>query len=406
MLIPLGTDRLPPRRAITTSVLIVLNLLVFVGMILANRSGYASLEDTLNAGAVGRNGFEPWTLLTYQFLHDPNGLGHLGFNMLFLWVFGQAVESRLGHWGFAAFYLLGGIAAALAHMVATPAPAIGASGSVAAVSGAFLALFPRATVRILLFFFLIGIYHIPALWFIAFYIVIDLFSQFAGMLGRSNDVANAAHLGGYAFGFSTALGLLAVGILPRTDLDALYLFKQSRRRAAMRAATKEYGSGFDSVRSTDATPRGMATKAPSAGLPEGVPELVPVAPDEHAEDRRIITEALRRDDSAAAVEAYRNAPGKLRLADGDQAELGNRAMALGDAETAVRAYTDLLERRGERTNGPGGSSDDLRLLLSSMLIRRLGRPAEAKPHLDALKERSLNPDAATLRDALLAELAD
>ncbi|MCP4834267.1 MAG: rhomboid family intramembrane serine protease [Phycisphaera sp.] len=400
MLIPLGTDRLPPRRAITTSVLIVLNLLVFVGMILANRSGYASLEQTLNAGAVGRNGFEPWTLLTYQFLHDPNGLGHLGFNMLFLWVFGQAVESRLGHWGFAAFYLLGGIAAALAHMAASPAPAIGASGSVAAVSGAFLALFPRATVRILLFFFLIGIYHIPALWFIAFYILIDLFSQFAGMLGRSNDVANAAHLGGYAFGFSTALGLLAVGMLPRTDLDALYLFKQSRRRAAMRAATKEYGSGFDTATPTDVTPRGVAAKPPSSD----VPELVPVAPDEHAEDRRIITEALRRDDSAAAVEAYRDAPGRIRLADGDQAEIGNRAMAIGDAETAVRAYTALLERRGERTNGPGGSSDDLRLLLSSMLIRRLGRPAEARPHLDALKDRSLNPDAATLRDALLAEV--
>ena len=400
MLIPLGTDRLPPRRAITTSILIVLNLLVFLGMILANRSGYASLEDTLNAGAVGRNGFEPWTLFTYQFLHDPNGLGHLGFNMLFLWVFGQAVESRLGHWGFAAFYLLGGIAAALAHMVASPAPAIGASGSVAAVSGAFLALFPRATVRILLFFFLIGIYHIPALWFIAFYIVIDLFSQFAGMLGRSNDVANAAHLGGYAFGFSTALLLLAVGMLPRTDLDALYLFKQSRRRAAMRAATREYGSGFDTATPTTATPRAITAKDRS----DGVPELVPVAPDEHAEDRRIITEALRRDDSAAAVEAYRAASGKLRLADGDQAEIGNRAMALGDADTAVRAYTDLLERRGERTNGSGGSSDDIRLLLSSMLVRRLGRPAEAKPHLDALKDRSLTPDAATLRDALLAEM--
>ncbi|MDG1976998.1 MAG: hypothetical protein P8I44_00365, partial [Phycisphaerales bacterium] len=130
------------------------------------------------------------------------------------------------------------------------------------------------------------------------------------------------------------------------------------------------------------------------------------APDEHAEDRRIITEALRRDDSAAAVEAYRNAPGKLRLADGDQAELGNRAMAVGDAETAVRAYTDLLERRGERTNGPGGSSDDIRLLLSSMLIRRLGRPADAKPYLDALRDRTLTPDAATLRDALLTEVTN
>ena len=79
-------------------------------------------------------------------------------------------------------------------------------------------------------------------------------------------------------------------------------------------------------------------------------------------------------------------------------------MALGDAEIAARAYTDLLERRGERTNGPGGSSDDLRLLLSSMLVRRLGRPADALPHLDALRDRPLTPDAAPLRDALLAEV--
>ena len=253
-----------------------------------------------------------------------------------------------------------------------------------------------------MFFFLIGIYHIPALWFIAFYIVIDLFSQFAGMLGRSNDVANAAHLGGYAFGFSTALLLLAVGMLPRTDLDALYLFKQSRRRAAMRAATREYGSGFDTATPTTATPRAITAKDRS----DGVPELVPVAPDEHAEDRRIITEALRRDDSAAAVEAYRAASGKLRLADGDQAEIGNRAMAIGDAETAVRAYTGLLERRGERTSGPGGSSDEIRLLLSSILIRRLGRPSEARSHLQILDARPLSAEGIALRDALKHEMND
>ncbi|MDG2022475.1 MAG: rhomboid family intramembrane serine protease [Phycisphaerales bacterium] len=402
MLIPLGTDRLPPRRAITTSVLIALNLLAFVGMMVASRSGFSSLEETLNGGAVSRTAFQPWTLITYQFLHDPNGLGHIGFNMLFLWVFGQAVESRLGHWGFAAFYLIGGIAAALAHMATSPAPAIGASGSVAAVSGAFLALFPRATVRVLLFFFLIGIYHIPALWFIAFYIAIDIFSQFAGFFGRSNDVANAAHLGGYLFGFSTSIALLAIGVLPRTDLDALFLFKQYRRRAAMRSATREYGSGFDSTTPDTAPPRGIESEKRK----DAVPELVPVAPDEHAEDRRTITEALRRDDSAAAVKAYRAAPPTLRLADGDHAEIGNRAMAIGDAEVAVRAYTGLLERRGERTNGPGGSSDEIRLLLSSILIRRLGRPSEARSHLQILDTRPLSPEGTALRDALKEEMND
>jgi membrane associated rhomboid family serine protease len=398
MLIPLGTDRLPPQRAITTSILIALNLLAFVGMMLASRSGISSLEDTLNAGAVSRSAFRPWTLITYQFLHDPGGLGHIGFNMLFLWVFGQAVESRLGHWGFAAFYLVGGIAAALAHMLASPAPAIGASGSVAAVSGAFLALFPRATVRVLLFFFLIGIYHIPALWFIAFYIAIDIFSQFAGFLGGSNDVANAAHLGGYLFGFSIAIAMLGFGILARTDLDALFLFKQYRRRAAMRAATKEYGSGFDG-----ATPNTPIPQSISRSESEQI-AVPPPTPDEHADVRRRITDALRQSDTDAALAAYRTAPTGFAMSDADQAELGNRAVAAGDAETAVRAYVMLLDRRGERNTGQGGSSDEIRLLLASMLIRRLGRGKDARPHLKALDDRPLSPEGIALRDTLKSEL--
>ena len=398
MLIPLGTDRLPPQRAITTSILIALNLLAFVGMVLASRSGISSLEETLNTGAVSRSAFRPWTLITYQFLHDPGGLGHIGFNMLFLWVFGQAVESRLGHWGFAAFYLLGGIAAALAHMLASPAPAIGASGSVAAVSGAFLALFPRATVRVLLFFFLIGIYHIPALWFIAFYIAIDIFSQFAGFFGRSNGVANAAHLGGYLFGFSTAIALLGIGVLARTDLDALFLIKQYRRRAAMRAATREFGGGFEGTTPNTPTPRSISRSNAEESAPP------PPRPDEHAEARRRITEALRQSDTEAALVTYRTTPAGFALSDADQAELGNRAVAAGDAETAVRAYVTLLDRRGDRNTGQGGSSDEIRLLLASMLVRRLGRGNDARPHLQALDDRPLSPEGIALRDALKSEL--
>jgi len=401
MLIPLGTDRLPPRRAITTSILIALNLLAFIGMMVASRSGFSSLEETLNTGAVSRSAFRPWTLITYQFLHDPGGLGHIGFNMLFLWVFGQAVESRLGHWGFAAFYLVGGIAAALAHMAASPAPAIGASGSVAAVSGAFLALFPRATVRVLLFFFLIGIYHIPALWFIAFYIAIDIFSQFAGFFGRSNDVANAAHLGGYLFGFSTAIALLAIGILARTDLDALFLFKQYRRRAEMRAASREFESGFEGTTSSTPIPSSISRSDDESTTAPPPPLL-----DEHAEVRRTITSALRQSDTEAALAAYQTTPPGFVLSDADQAELGNRAVAAGDAETAVKAYVALLDRRGERNTGPGGSSDEIRLLLASMLIRRLARPKDARPHLEALDDRPLSPEGIALRDALKSEMND
>ncbi|MCP4834238.1 MAG: rhomboid family intramembrane serine protease [Phycisphaera sp.] len=390
MLIPLGTDRLPKSQPITTITLVVLNLLIFIGVAIAVRAGATTHEEVIRWGAVSRLDFHPWSLVTSVFLHDPSGLGHVGFNMLFLWVFGQAVESRLGSLGFAAFYLVGGSAACLTHMVVTPAPAIGASGAVAAVSGAFLALFPRATVRVLLFFLLIGVYHVPAIWFICFYIAIDLLSQASSFLGRSNDVANAAHLGGYAFGFSTAIVLLAVGLLPRTDLDMLYLFKQRQRRKEMRSVAREFGSAFDHAGAAANAPRRISADTPAMS-------------DEHAGTRSAIVQLLRADDTTEALARYRAAAEGVVLNDADQADLGNRAMASGDGELAARAYEALLRKRGERATGPGGPSDGFRLLLSSILIRRLDRMPEAIPHLDTLARRKLDPDSRDLLTALRAE---
>ena len=94
MLIPLRTDRPPKRRPIVTEMLIVINLLIY----LIGVSG--SFLDKFDSDAVVMFGhyvpgdFKFWQLITYQFIHDPNGLGHIAFNMLFLWVFGAAVEDR------------------------------------------------------------------------------------------------------------------------------------------------------------------------------------------------------------------------------------------------------------------------------------------------------------------------
>ena len=76
--------------------------------------------------------FRPWQLVTYQFLHDPWSVFHLGFNMLFLWVFGSAVEDRMSRPSYLAFYLMGGVVAGLGHMMTSASPVIGASGSVSA----------------------------------------------------------------------------------------------------------------------------------------------------------------------------------------------------------------------------------------------------------------------------------
>ena len=127
-----------------TQALIVANLVVYLVGASGSFFDRFDPEALANLGHFDPRDFKVWQLLTYQFLHDPHGIWHIAFNMLFLWVFGSAVEDRLGRVGFLGFYLIGGAVAALAHMAITKAPVIGASGSIAGVTGAFLALFPRS----------------------------------------------------------------------------------------------------------------------------------------------------------------------------------------------------------------------------------------------------------------------
>ncbi|MHC4768745.1 MAG: rhomboid family intramembrane serine protease, partial [Planctomycetota bacterium] len=172
MFIPLRTDRPPKRRPLVTQSLILVNLAVYlVGAAGFYFDLFENPQALVDFGHFDPQEFKAWQLVSYQFLHDPHGILHIAFNMLFLWVFGAAVEDRLGRVGFLGFYLTGGIVAALAHAMIKPSdPVIGASGSIAGVTGAFLALFPRSRIQVLIFFFIVGVISIPSLWFIGIYI--------------------------------------------------------------------------------------------------------------------------------------------------------------------------------------------------------------------------------------------
>jgi membrane associated rhomboid family serine protease len=141
---------------------------------------------------------EPLTLLTYMFLHG--GWLHLLSNMAFLWVFADNVEDAFGPFGFALFYLLCGIAGALTHVFMLPdshAPLIGASGAVSGVLAAYLLLYPKARVWILLFMTIPM--KIPAWMILGGWIVL----QFASLYLQSPEgeqVAWWAHIGGFATG--------------------------------------------------------------------------------------------------------------------------------------------------------------------------------------------------------------
>lgn len=140
-------------------------------------------------------------MLAYQFMHG--GWLHIGSNMLYLWVFGDNVEDRLGHVKYLVFYLLMGFLAGLAQIVSDPGsaiPIIGASGAVAGILGAYLISCPRARVLALVpIFFLFTLAEIPAVIFLGFWFVLQLFSGLAG-IGVDVSVAWWAHIGGFAAG--------------------------------------------------------------------------------------------------------------------------------------------------------------------------------------------------------------
>lgn len=143
------------------------------------------------------------TLVTAMFVHG--GFVHLFGNMLYLWIFGDNVEDRLGRVRYLGFYLLTGIAGTLAHVVAAPSsniPLVGASGAIAGVMGAYLISFPRSRVLALVpLFFFFHLVEVPAVLFLAFWFLLQLVYGVGSLAPGSADVvAWWAHVGGFATG--------------------------------------------------------------------------------------------------------------------------------------------------------------------------------------------------------------
>ena len=148
---------------------------------------------------------EPSTVVTSMFIHG--GWLHLIGNMLFLWVFGDNVEDAMGHGRYLVFYLLAGLAATALQVFIDQEsliPMVGASGAIAGVLGAYLVLYPRATVSVLipwLWFF--GAFPVPAAFLIVFWFLLQLLSGVASLgaaAGATEGIAFWAHVGGFIAG--------------------------------------------------------------------------------------------------------------------------------------------------------------------------------------------------------------
>jgi len=187
------------------------------GMIPARLFGSATLDPELAE-------VPAWaTVFTSMFMHG--GWMHLGFNMLFLWIFGDNVEDSMGHGRYLVFYLLCGVAAALAQAFVNPdstIPMVGASGAISGVLGAYLLLHPHATVRTVIF---LGIFvtmmHLPALVVLGLWILLQLVSAAFSSSGEPG-VAFWAHIGGFV------AGMALVPLFKKRDVS---LFQPARSRA-------------------------------------------------------------------------------------------------------------------------------------------------------------------------------
>jgi membrane associated rhomboid family serine protease len=156
----------------------------------------------------------PWYegVFTGMFMHAS--WEHILGNMLFLWIFGNNVEDALGHVRYLFWYLAAGVAAIAAQTAVTLAvgtiadksiPNIGASGAIAGVLGAYFVLLPRARVLTLIFFGIILIREIPAVWFLGIWILLQLWSGGLSLLSPQSGGGTAffAHIGGFVFGIAT-----------------------------------------------------------------------------------------------------------------------------------------------------------------------------------------------------------
>jgi membrane associated rhomboid family serine protease len=319
------------------------------------------------------------TAFSSMFLHG--GWMHLVGNMLFLWIFGDNVEARLGHFRYLVAYLVTGAAGTLAFGAFHPAsqhPLVGASGAISGVQGMYFLGFPRNRVKVLFFFFfIVQIILVPARWIIGFWFVVnDLLPVLIHTNLIQDSVAHEAHLGGFAAG-------LAVYLLLKP-----WLRDAERRSAGIAAGGAAYfaGSGARAWgRTADPYAGGRSRPPPEWGTAPP-PELAP-------EDAILALWHGGRFTEAAQVLADRLRTGRApALPETEYFRLCVYLYERGQFDDARRAFHAFLAAHPRSRNAPAAS-----FALGMIYARRDHDPAHARPFLEhALRS---HPDPAVREHA-------
>lgn len=377
-MIPLGTDRALRRPTLVTPILIGLCVIIYGVQVVMARGGDV-VPPALERFVLTPGKSAWYSYITAAFLHG--GFMHIFGNLLTLYVFGPAVEDRLGRLGFLGLYLAGAVGASALHAFFVDNPVIGASGAIAAVTGAFMVMFPRCNIRVFSFFIIIGLFTIPALWFIGIRIAYDFLLTGAG---RSGNVATVAHLGGYGMGIGVAMLVLWLRWVPREATDLFTSAKQAVRRREFLEAQNE--------RRRDQERRARAAAAE------------PVATDALAVDRAAVTHALGEPEAARLIEAYRGLVQRHRgpaavLPRRTQYDVANALFKAGSHELAFSAYDGFATAYPADPELP-----QVRAMLGLIAARYLNDPERATRELRAAMEKLPDGPHKDLARTVLVEL--
>lgn len=375
IIIPVRTETPVRRTPLANYALLALNVLLFLILDLMGSRTLHQLKSTyltLHAAYPSLHEF-----FTYQFVHAD--WAHLLGNMLFLWVFGNAVNAKLGHAAYLLFYLAGGILAAWGYALTGAHPLLGASGSIAGVTAAYLVLFPRSRITVLYWLYVIGTFEIPALIMIGLKIILWDNVIAPGIAGSGN-VATEAHLAGYLFGFVATTGMLLIRVLPRDQFDMLALIKRWNRRRVYREmmadpqarARAQFGHV---ARPVTSSPRQRVTEDARMDRISGL--------------RLEITEQLARGDSAAAATLYEELIGldsAQCLSARNQITVARQFYATGRTPQAAAAFERYLD-----SYGADPEAHEVRLLVGIIYARDLHQYEAAERHLAAAHEKLTDP---------------
>ncbi len=380
MILPIGTDCPPKRRPTVNYLLIASNVIIFLAVNYLVTP--AARERLYNLFALNSADPELHQFITYAFMHARAGAGgwsHLIGNMLFLYIFGNSLNDKLGHLEYLLFYLGAAIVSGggYALMVGNAASLVGASGAIAAVTTAFLVLFPRSRILILFFYFVITTFEIPSLYLIAFkFILLD--NVIMPWLSGPSQVAHGAHLAGYLFGFCIPFGMLALGVLPRDQFDIFSLISRWRRRRVYRSSlnkgNKSLWFGLKQARPA-AGPK--MSSPPSDDTSDASGAVSPgVYSDQEEQLRESITRAVSRYDLATAADTY------LKLLEVDpnavlprreQLDVSNQLMSSQRYDQAAQAYEKYI-----KTYPAGEQIAQVKLLLGIIYSRHLDKKDRAR----------------------------